>query len=195
MLTSPRPPSPEQIREFVIAGHGDLEKVKQLLAECPELLNAAHQWNEKDRETAIQAAAQVGNAPIAEYLLERGAPLDICTAAMLGRRDNVERFLAEDPNSIHATGAHGISLLTHVSLSGNIELVQFLFHRGARTGVSSALHNAVSRGYDEIVRWLLENGKPDLGWKNFQGKTALAVAIELKHESIVQLLREHGATE
>ncbi len=195
MLTSPRPPSLEQIREFVIAGHGDLGKVKQLLAECPELLNAAHQWNEKDRETAIQAAAQVGNAPIAEYLLENGAPLEICTAAMLGHRDDVECLLAEDPNRIHATGAHGIPLLTHASLSGNLELVQFLFQRGASGGVSSALHNAVSRGYYEIVRWLLENGKPDLGWKNFQGKTALAVAAERKHERIAQLLQEHGAVE
>ncbi len=165
-----------------------------MLTECPDLLNAAHQWNEKNRETAIQAAAQVGNAPIAEYLLEKGAPLEICTAAMLGRRDEVERRLEEDPGSIDATGAHGIPLLTHAALSGNLELVQLVFRRGARTGVSPALHNAVSRGYYDIARWLLENGKPDLGWKNFQGKTALAVATERKNESIVRLLKEHGAT-
>ncbi len=193
MLTSPGPPSPEQIRKFVIAGHGNLEKVKQLLAECPELLNAAHQWNEKDSETAVQAAAQVGNIPIAEYLLERGAPLEICTSAMLGRRDNVERLLAQDPNRIHATRAHGIPLLTHAALSGNLELVRFLFQRGATAGVPSALHNAVSRGDYDVIRWLLENGKPDLGWKNYQGKTALEVAIETKQDSIAHLLREKGA--
>ncbi len=194
VLTPPGPPSPEQIRGFVIAGHGDLEKVKQLLAECPELLNAAHQWNEKDRETAIQAAAQVGNAPIAEYLLENGAPLEICTAAMLGRRDDVERLLAEDPNRIHATGAHGIPLLTHASLSGNLELVQFLFQSGATTGVPSALHNAVSRGHQNIVRWFLENAKADLNWKNHQGKTALAVAIDRGDSAVAKLLRDHGAS-
>ena len=188
-------PSPEQVREFVIASHGDFEKVKQMLSQQPELLKAAYPWNENDRETPIQAAAQVGNVAIAEYLLEKGAPLEICTAAMLGRKDAVERFLAEDPGRIQTTGAHGIPLLTHAVLSGNLELVQFLFQHGARTGASQALHNAVSRGDYDIVRWLLENGKPDLGWRNFQGKTPLAVAVEHNHEKIAQLLKKYGAKE
>ena len=188
-------PSPDQIREFVIASHGDFEKVKQMLSQQPELLKAAYPWNENDRETPIQAAAQMGNVAIAEYLLEKGAPLEICTAAMLGRKDTVESFLAEDHGRIQATGAHGIPLLTHAALSGNLELVQFLFQRGARTGVSPALHSAVNRGDYDIVSWLLENGKPDISWKNFQGKTALAVATERKHERIVALLKQHGAKE
>jgi ankyrin repeat protein len=188
-------PSAEHIREFVIASHGDFEKVKQMLSQQPELLKAPYPWNENDRETPIQAAAQMGDVAIAEYLLEKGAPLEICTAAMLGRKDAVERFLAEDPGLIQTTGAHGIPLLTHAALSGNLELVQFLFQCGARTGVSPALHSAVSRGYYDIARWLLESGKPDISWKNFQGKTALAVATERKHERIVALLRKHGAKE
>jgi ankyrin repeat protein len=188
-------PSPEQTRQFVIASHGDFETVKQMLSQQPELLKAAYPWNENDRETPIQAAAQMGDVAIAEYLLEKGAPLEICTAAMLGRKDAVERFLAEDPGLIQVTGAHGIPLLTHAVLSGNLELVQFLFQRGARTGVSPALHSAVSRGYSDIVRWLLENGKPDVNWKNFQGKTALTVAIEREDGRIVALLKEHGASE
>jgi len=188
-------PSPEQIREFVIASHGDFEKVKQMLSQQPELLKAAYPWNENDRETPIQAAAQMGNVAIAEYLLEKGAPLEICTAAMLGRKDAVERFLAENPGLIQATGAHGIPLLTHAVLSRNLELVQFLFQSGARTGVSPALNTAVGRGYYDIVSWLLENGKPDLGWKNFQGKTSLAVAAVHNHEKIAQLLKKYGAKE
>ncbi len=49
-------PSSDQLREFVIASHGDLGKVKQMLSQFPELLNAAYPRSEKDRETAIQAA-------------------------------------------------------------------------------------------------------------------------------------------
>jgi len=188
-------PSAEHIREFVIASHGDFEKVKQMLSQQPELLKAAYPWNENDRETPIQAAAQMGDVAIAEYLLEKGAPLEICTAAMLGRKDTVERFLAENPGLIQATGAHGIPLLTHAVLSGNLELVQFLFQSGARTGVSPALNSAVARGHYDIARWLLENGKPDIDWKNFQGKTALTVAIEREDGRIVALLKEHGASE
>ncbi|HET8678747.1 MAG TPA: ankyrin repeat domain-containing protein, partial [bacterium] len=72
-------PSTELVRDFVIAGHGDLKKVKAMLAQHPDLLNATYEWKPGDHETAIQAAAHVGNAAVAEHLLSRGAPLEICT--------------------------------------------------------------------------------------------------------------------
>ncbi|MGH2405068.1 MAG: ankyrin repeat domain-containing protein [bacterium] len=186
-------PTPELVREFVIAGHGDLEKVTAMLAQHPDLVNAAHEWKAGDRETAIQAAAHVGNPAVAECLLARGAPLEICTAAMLGRRQEVERLLDADPAAIHATGAHGIPLLAHAALSGDAGLVEGLFRRGAHAGVSYALHTAVARGHERAARWLLENGRPDLAWANFEGKTALTVATERGLEALADLLREHGA--
>jgi ankyrin repeat protein len=183
------------VREFVIAAHGNLEKVRKMLGENPELLNASYAWSEIDHETAIQGAAQVGSAPVATYLLEQGAPLEICTAAMLGRMDEVERRLRDQPDNINSKGAHGIPLLPHAAWSGDLELVQFLFRNGAKTGSSSALHNAVTRGYYDLVVWLVENTSPDLNSKNFQGKSPLAVAIERKQETIAKLLRERGGKE
>ena len=183
------------VREFVIAGHGNLEKVRKMLEENPELLNASYAWSETDYETAIQGAAQVGSATIATYLLERGAPLEICTAAMLGRKDEVERRISDRSGSINSKGAHGIPLLPHAAWSGDLELVQFLFRNGAKTGSSSALHNAVTRGYYHLVVWLVGNASPDLNSNNFQGKSPLSVAIERKHETIAQLLRERGGKE
>ena len=113
MQTEQHPPSTEQTREFVIAGHGNFERVKQMLAENPKLLNASYRWNENDTETAIQAAAQVGSANVAEFLLKQGAPLEICTAAVLGLQDEVVRRLNNDPRKANALGAHGIPLLPH----------------------------------------------------------------------------------
>jgi uncharacterized protein len=194
-MVSSTEPATDQIREFVLAGHGNLARVTEMLAETPGLLNAAYQWRDDDYETALQAAAHVGNRAIAEYLLAQGAPLDICTAAMLGRQADVERFVADDPAQIDAAGAHGISLLTHAALSGDLALVRWLFAHGARAGTSAALHNAVSLGHVELVRWLLQNGDPDLSWKNYEGKTALTIATERGLEPIAQLLRVHGATE
>ncbi len=193
--TTNTPLSTDLVREFVIAGHGNPEKVRKMLEERPDLLNTAYAWTESDHETAIQAAAQVGNVPIAEYLLENGAPLEICTAAMLGNKEEVEKRIGENPQSINSTGAHGIPLLMHSAWSGDIELVQYLFRNGAKTGSSSALQNAVTRGYYDLVVWLVENAGPDLNAKNFQGKTPLSVAIEKKQEIIAQLLRDHGAKE
>lgn len=186
---------PELVRDFVIAGHMDIEKVKRMREEHPGLLNAAYPWKDDDHETAIQAAAQIGNVPVAEYLLSEGAPLDICTAAMLGKLEDVRRMLSKNPKDISATGAHGIPLLAHAALSGNLDLVQLLFNQGAHQGVSFAFHNAVSRNDNKMTRWLLETGKVDLGWKNYQGKTALAIADERGYPEIVDLLKQRGATE
>ena len=70
-----------------------------------------------------------------------------------------------------------------------------LFERGAHEGTSFALHNAVNRGYAEMAKWLLDNAKPDVNWKNYEGKTALMVALERKDEALAGLLRRHGGTE
>ena len=136
------------LRDFVIAGHGNLAKVKELLADHPELLDMPYSWSETDMETAIQGAAQVGNVAVAEYLLGKGAPLSICTAAMLGRTREIEGILSEHPEKIHERGAHEIPLLAHAALSGKPELVKMLFQHGANEGSSFAMHNAASRGGD-----------------------------------------------
>jgi ankyrin repeat protein len=193
--TQEQPPSTEQIREFVIAGHGNLEKVRQMLAENPKLLNASYRWNENDTETAVQAAAQVGSANVAQFLLKQGAPLEICTATMLGMRDEVERRLNNDPQNANATGAHGIPLLPHAVWSDNPRLVQLVFERGAKSGATLALHNAVMRGNYQIIEWLVDNAEPDIRAKNFQGKTPPEVASERNNERVVELLKRHGASD
>ena len=183
------------VRDFVIAGHGNLPKVQEMLERDPSLLNAAYAWSETDHETAIQAAAQVGSVKVAEFLLARGAPLSICTAAMLGRSSDVRRMLESDPKLSLATGAHGIPLLTHAALSGDASLVELVWKAGATRGASSALHNSVSRRKTAVTRWLLEHASPDLGSKDYQGKTALVLALDNKDEEAAGLLRDHGATE
>lgn len=184
--------SPEQIRDFVIAAHGNLPRVREMLVQHPSLVNARHQWAENDAETAIQAAAQVGSTPVVEYLLDRGAPLDICTAAMLGRKDVVQRMLDEDPALIDARGAHGIALMPHAALSNNLDLAKMLFERGATTGMSHALGNAVMHGDARMARWILEHGQPDLQWKNYEGKDLLTIAKETGKKEMLSLLHEYG---
>ena len=186
--------SADQLRDFVIAAHGNLPRVREMLAEHPGLLNLPHQWAEGDFETAIQAAAQVGSVPIVEYLLDQGAPLEICTAAMLGRREVVQRMLDENPDLIQAHGAHGISLMAHAALGDNLEMAQMLFERGATAGMSPALGNAVTRGDVRMARWILEAGHPDLQWKNYEGKSLLTIAAASGAHEMVGLLRECGAS-
>lgn len=183
----------DMVREFVIAGHFNLPRVQEMLAEEPRLLNAANEWGPRDTETAIQGAAHTGQRAIAEYLLAQGAPLELCTAAMLGRCADVETFLAADTAAIYTRGAHSIPLLSHAAFSGDEGLVADLYSRGAHEGESMALANAVAAGHKGVVAWLLEYADPDLAWLNWQGKTALDVALEGGQTAIADLLRSYGA--
>ena len=193
VTTDTTPLTGEQIREFVIAGHGNLAAVRALLAAEPRLLNAANEWGPGDTETAIQGAAHVGSREVAEYLLAQGAPLELMTAAMLGRRAVVEELLAADAAAIHSRGAHGIPLLCHAAFSGDAALVAALYEAGACEGNTMALANAVAVGARAVAVWLLENVDPDLAWTNWQGRTALDVAMARGDERMADLLRAYGA--
>ena len=125
-----RPPAlnGDRVREFVIAGHGKLDRVKEMLAEEPGLLNATWDWGGGDFETALGGAAHVGNHQIARFLLERGAPITLYAAAMLGELDLIKAILKVQPNAHKAPGAHGIPLLIHAQQGGEAaaEVVAFL---------------------------------------------------------------------
>ncbi len=108
----------ELVREFVMAAHGDLEKVQELLAESPSLLHASYNWGGSDWESALGAAAHVGRKDIALYLLEKGARMDIFAAAMLGELEVVQAILVAQPEALRASGPHGISLLQHARMGG-----------------------------------------------------------------------------
>ena len=179
------------IEAFIIAAHGNLPRVREMLTLHPGLRDARHYWTKADSETAIQAAAQTGSVPVVDYLLERGAPLEITTAAMLGRKADVERMLNEDPKLIDATGAHGIPLMPHAAMSGNVDLVKMLYERGATASIPHALSNALMHGDGRMARWLLENAKPDLSWRSYEGKDLLTIAKETGKQEMLDLLAEY----
>jgi uncharacterized protein len=181
----------DTIKAFVIAGHGNVEKIKTMLEANPDLLEQKHPWSETDFESALQAASHVGNTQIALYLLEKGATLEITTAAMLGDLTAIKTFLNTDSSLIQTNGAHGISLLTHGVISSDPAVVDFLIAAGATTGASMALTIATDIGDLEIINMLLERTEPDLTWKNTKGKTALEIARENKQDDIVALLERY----
>ena len=120
------------VREFVIAGHHDLEKVKAMLAQQPALINATWDWGAGDWETALGGASHMGNKPIAEYLLAHGARMDVFCATMLGKTAIVKAFLADDPKVVDLKGPHGIPLLRHAQAGKQDALVETLVAAGAK---------------------------------------------------------------
>ena len=114
---------------------------------------------------------------VAGYLMERGAIIDIHTAAYLGDREGVESFLRQRPESLneghpqHVMGdmtADGLDYplaptpwatpLCYALKGGDVETVTYLIASGARIqGIEEALFKAAGK-HLEKVRLLLENG-------------------------------------
>jgi hypothetical protein len=118
--------APELVMEFVGKAHGDLNRVQEMLAQEPALLNACWDWGGGDWETGLGAAAHMGRKDIAEFLLGQGARIDLFAAAMLGYLDLVKAILAADPNAIVHPGPHGIPLLAHAKAGEATEVIAYL---------------------------------------------------------------------
>jgi hypothetical protein len=113
---------------MVGVAHGNVARVKELLARHPALAKASWDWGYGDWETALGAASHVGNRAIAEMLVEHGANPTIFSATMMGQIDVVKAFAAAMPNVNQLRGPHGIPLVNHARAGGAqaAEVLRFL---------------------------------------------------------------------
>jgi ankyrin repeat protein len=123
---------PDMVREFVIAGHGKLDRTRELLEQQPALINATWDWGGGDWETALGGASHMGNKPIAEFLLAHGARMDVFCATMMGKVEIVKAFLADDPKVVDLKGPHGIPLIRHAKAGQQDAIVEMLVAKGAK---------------------------------------------------------------
>src|SRR6476661_6131250 len=115
------------VEELVGNAHGNLARVRELLDVHPAALNLKAPWN----ETAIEAATQMGDKPIIELLIGRGAPVDFFTACVLGRMDEVKAELEADPERVNARGVHDLPALYFAAIGGSAAMVRLLLEHGA----------------------------------------------------------------
>lgn len=109
---------PFRVKEMVGASHGNLDRVRELLAESPALAKAAWDWGFGDWETALGAASHTGRRDIAELLMGSGARPDLFTFAMLGQVDVVRACVTAQPGIQRTPGPHGLTLLHHARQGG-----------------------------------------------------------------------------
>ncbi|HLO98237.1 MAG TPA: hypothetical protein VK171_06555 [Fimbriimonas sp.] len=110
--------NPKLVFEMIGAAHGNLDKVKELVAISPNLAKATYDWGYGDWESAIGAAAHVGSHDIIKVLLDNGARPDIFTFATMGNVAALKAMIEANPGIQKTFGPHGITLLTHARIGG-----------------------------------------------------------------------------
>ncbi|GJM45432.1 MAG: hypothetical protein DHS20C21_22740 [Gemmatimonadota bacterium] len=184
------------VNDFSMAAHGDYDRVREMLLETPELLNAEASWV----ELPVEAAAHMDRPADARFLAGKGAPVSICTAAMLGENELVKRMLRDDPDRVRERGAHDIPLSWYpVMDGGKPDVARTLLAAGldpdmAKRG-TTALHHAARLGHVEIAGIFLEAGADaTLTLESADGPlSALDLAKRNEHAEVADLLRANGA--
>ncbi|MFY7839546.1 MAG: hypothetical protein ACOVP7_04680 [Lacibacter sp.] len=130
----PDPLPADKVKEFVGAGHNNIDKVKTLLTEFPTLVYSTWDWGGGDFETGLEGAGHVGNKEIANYLIEKGARTNLFVLTMLGKTQLVKAWLDAYPQYLFARGPHGYTLLHHANRGGEEakELVDYLQSKGLK---------------------------------------------------------------
>lgn len=104
------------VQDFILFAHADLDMTKKLLEKEPAVLNATIDWGGGDFESALGGASHMGRHDIVEFLLSRGARMNIFSACMMGLLDAVKSMLTLQPALIDAQGPHGFNLHFHAQV-------------------------------------------------------------------------------
>lgn len=167
--------APELVREMVTVSHFDFNRVKELVEARSALARAAWDWGFGDWETALGAASHMGNRPIAEYLIAKGARPSLFSAAMLGQLDVIKAFVAAQPGVQRIRGPHSISLLAHAKAGGP----------GAR-GVYAFLHSLGDADADPEVSLSADDRARLLGTYIFGISASQSIEVTMEHNPFLQ---------
>lgn len=156
-----------ELNIFEAATVGRLDRVREILDESPELVDAIA----PDGFQPLGLACFFGHEDLVAYLLERGAAVDSAS-------HNPMKVMP-----LHSAVA-----------ARSLEVTRLLIEHGAPVNAAQAdqftpLHAAAQNGDVEIVRLLLSAGA-DPNLRDAEGKTALDFAQTENHAEVIELLMQ-----
>ncbi|GKT88777.1 NACHT and ankyrin domain protein [Colletotrichum tofieldiae] len=182
------------------------------LGVCRDLVQKAADYlihtGDRHGQTPLHTAAIAGSTSILWLLLENGADLrradvDRRTAlhcAIQGEHVEVCQALIREAGDylVHAMDDERRSPLHHAASWGNLDIVGLLLdHKAAVDGQDNkgltALHVAVSQGYEKVVDLLLQRAANVHMAISRRKRTAAHIAAYLGHVEIVESLLRYGA--
>jgi ankyrin repeat protein len=174
--------------------------------DAPALIAAVHSENREMIDALLHAGANINertrwwagsfgvldsaSPKLAEYLISRGATVDIHAAARLGMIDRVRELLALNPELVHARGGDG-QLPLH--FAATVEIAALLLDHGADIDARDIDHESTAAQYlvssrqymeweapsrHDVVRFLISRGaKTDILMAAAVGDRALVERI------------------
>jgi ankyrin repeat protein/L-ascorbate metabolism protein UlaG (beta-lactamase superfamily) len=182
------------------AEKGDMNRIRTILQQYPDLINA----KDKEGETALHKAAAAGHIAIVEYLLAQGADVDarnndnqnpLLHAAYYGKAP-VVKLLLDKGADFKQPDRYGRTILHYPVRGGYKDVVELLMKKGMDITVVdgmgvSPLRFAIEGGHAGIMGVFITSKALDV--KGDTGKTALHLAAKQGKKDIVDLLIAHGA--
>ena len=174
---------------------GDIDKVRDLLAADPALVNAKDQSG----NSAVLLAAYYGRKDIVEALRAHDAELNIFEASAAGDTDRAVALAEDDPARVNAYSHDGFTPLGLAAFFGHADIAEYLLAQGAAANSVShnrmrvmPLHSAVAGRHITIARRLLEAGA-DVNAKQADGFVPLHGAAQNGQMDMIELLLDSGA--
>jgi len=159
---------------------GRVRLVKQLLAECPAIINA---MSSVHKLTAVHVAAKHGHEEVLDLLLARSPELVVAKSS-------------EDRTPLHFAAENGHDKIVEKLLAHSPGLLN-----AQDSDLKTALHLAIERGHDLVVAQLMrfnpnfelkalvdDEDDDDKKRRKYETKSAVYLAVEKGHEKIVALL-------
>ena len=162
-----------------------------------EILDAGFDINARNAEgrTALHDSIEHGADAVTSLLLDRGAEVDICAAAILGELDRVQELLDADPELANDRTT-GLSPLGWASFGNQCGTAALLIDRGARMD-DHELICAASVSHVEVGRLLIERGADPNALCGNAGGGPLHAAVAMRYtcdsSEFIKMLLEHGA--
>lgn len=139
---------------------GDQDEVNRLLRGSPGLIR-----EKEDSLSPILIAMYHDHPEMAELLAEKTVTLTVFEAAATGKRAQIARLLARDPQLVNAYSEDGFQPLGLACFFGHLEAAEYLIKAGARVNSPSQnkmkvtpLHSATAGRHKAIVKLLLKHG-------------------------------------